>query len=55
MVFRGKIPPEKRALAIYLLQESALSYPKIAEKCNLATSSAERLYSLRLPIEETYI
>ena len=43
MVFRGKIPPEKRALAIFLHQESGLSYPKIAEKCNISTSSAERI------------
>ena len=43
MVFRGKIPPEKRALAIFLRQESGLSYPKIAEKCNISTSSAERI------------
>lgn len=43
MVFRGKIPAEKRALAIYLRQESGLSYPKIAEKCNISTSSAERI------------
>ena len=43
MVFRGKIPPEKRALAIFLRQESGLSYPKTAEKCNVSTSSAERI------------
>ena len=43
MVFRGKIPSEKRALAIFLRQESGLSYPKIAEKCNISTSSAERI------------
>ena len=43
MVFRGKIPAEKRALTIYLRQESGLSYPKIAEKCNISTSSAERI------------
>ena len=43
MVFRGKIPAEKRALAIFLRQESGLSYPKIAEKCNVSTSSAERI------------
>ena len=43
MVFRRKIPPEKRALAIFLRQESGLSYPKIAEKCNISTSSAKRI------------
>ena len=29
MVFRGKVPADKRALAIYLRQESGLSYPKM--------------------------
>ena len=43
MVFRGKIPLEKRALVIFLHQESGLSYPKIAQKCNISTSSAKRI------------
>lgn len=43
MVFRRKIPPAKRALAIFLRRESGLSYSKIAEKCDISTSSAERI------------
>ena len=54
MVFRGKIPPEKRALAIYLRQESGLSYRKIAEKCNISTSSAERICNENLFQDNTW-
>lgn len=43
MVFKEKISPEKRALAMFLRQESGLSFPKIAEKCNISKSSAERI------------
>ena len=43
MVFKSKISPEKRALAILLRKESGLSFPKIAEKCKISTSSAERI------------
>jgi len=31
MVFKVKIPPEKRALAIYLRKETGASYPKIGQ------------------------
>lgn len=43
MVFKSKISPDKRALAILLRKESGLSFPKIAEKCKISTSSAERI------------
>ena len=43
MVFKSKISPEKRALAILLRKESGLSFPKTAEKCKISTSSAERI------------
>ena len=43
MVFKGKISPEKRALAILLRKESGITFPKIAEKCTISTSSAERI------------
>ena len=43
MVFKGKISPEKRALSIFLRRESGMSFPKIAEKCNISISSAERI------------
>jgi len=43
MVFKVKIPCEKRALAIYLRKETGASYPKIGQKCGISTSSAERI------------
>ena len=43
MVFEGRISPEKRALSIFLRRECGLSFPKIAEKCHISISSAQRI------------
>ena len=42
MVFTRRISPEKRALVIFL-GRGGFSFPKIAEKCKISTSSAERI------------
>ena len=43
MVFTGIIFPEKRAFVIFLRREGGFSFPKIAEKCKISASSAERI------------
>ena len=43
MVFKGKISPEIRALAVCLREKQGESYPEIAKRCKISVSSAERI------------
>ena len=43
MVFKGKISPEIRALAVCLKKTDGDSYPEIARRCKISVSFAERI------------
>ena len=43
MVFKGKISPEIRALAVCLREKHGASYPEVAKCCKISISSGERI------------
>ena len=50
MVCNNKISSEQKALAMYLRMESRASYRKIARKCLISKSSAERICKIGLKL-----
>lgn len=50
MVFKGKISPEIRALAVCLREKHGESYPEIAKRCKISVSSAERICKTSLSL-----
>ena len=50
MVFKGKISPEIRALAVCLREKHGESYPEIGKRCKISVSSAERICKTSLSL-----
>ena len=50
MVFKGKISPEIRALAVCFREKQKESYPEIAKRCKISVSSAERICKTSLSL-----
>ena len=50
MVFKGKISPEIRALAVCFREKHRESVPEIAKRCKISVSSAERICKTSLSL-----